>query len=234
MNKIFDYVKNNRGIGALILLTLALVYSIYYTIVTSNLIDYSIPYVQNGINEIAPLKIENGKVVVPADTYKKVKLVKEAPNSPYVVIDTTTDVMDVRGKPVGIYLTRSNLYTITPSQTRVRELVGSFELEQKDYTEVMEASVKWIALGILVGFTISLFVMYMLLMLFYSLVIKIAEAVTGKKLSFDESMRLNTVLFTGVSLVCFILGLIGINIGNLVFFVAMIVLQIFAVNGYKK
>lgn len=234
MNKIFDYVKNNKGIGALIILTLAFLYSIYYAIITTDLVGYSIPYIQNGIEEIAPLKIVDGQVVVPANTYKKVKLVKEVKDSPYVVIDTTTDVMDVRGKPVGIYLTRSNLYTITPSQTRVRSLAGSFELERKDYTEVMEASVKWIALGILIGFTVVLFITYMLLMLFYSLVIKIAEAINQKTLTFDESMRLNTVLFTGLSVICFILGQIGFNVGNLVFFVVMIVLQILAVKAYQK
>lgn len=230
MDKINNYILKNNGIGALVLLTLSAVYGLYYSITSSDMIETSIPYIQEIIEEVTPIKVVNGVVVTPADTYKDIKLIKGLKGAPSIIIDTTRDSLDTTNLPEGIYLTRKNFYTVSANEVRSKALAGNFELPREDYTKVMYASVKWIALGIMVGFTIVLFFTYLLLMLFYTLVLKIAERINKKTLSFDESMRLNAVLFAGLSIAFFFIELIGIYLGNLIFFIVMVGLQIYAVK----
>ena len=70
MKKLINYVLNGEGLGAKYLLVLALVVSIIVSIMLRIGGSEAIPYAQSIADQMLPVKVQNGRVITPADTLK--------------------------------------------------------------------------------------------------------------------------------------------------------------------
>lgn len=129
MKKLINYVLNGEGLGAKYLLVLALVVSIIVSIMLRIGGSEAIPYAQSIADQMLPVKVQNGRVITPADTLKIASLQIDGASDPIalpVVIDTRTDTLDTTQLKDGIYLTRTTLYTVNRNQVKLVRLEGSF------------------------------------------------------------------------------------------------------------
>lgn len=232
MEKLKNYILNGKGIGAIVLLCTALIFSSYYTWVITKGAQFSVPYVQQIIWDAAPISIVDGTVVVPENTIKEINLFGEGDEAFPFVIDTTTDTLDASKLPMGLYLTRSYFYSVQDDGAKSRRLSGAFELPKDDYTDYLYKSIKWVGLAsFIIGF-IFFFVKYLLLVLFYSFVAFLAEVLNKTTLDFDVKMRLNSVLLSGVLFLSLVAGFLGIYVNVFMFAGIMVVLQILLIKTW--
>ncbi len=234
MNKLSNYISKGRGIGAFLLLALAFVISMYFSITAKMVLTDSIPYIQTIADRMLPLKIENGQVTDPANTIREfdIPIDEEGKDHYLMVIDTTSDALDTSKLTSGIYLSRSYLYAVNAQTKEVRSLKlnGNFELPQKDYTLQMQSGIKWAVLLIAAVLTLGLFIGFLLLNLLFAFCAGLAAAITRKNVSFDTRMRLSSVLFCGVYLLSVLLSWAGIDLNRIAFFLIMLVLQIISLK----
>lgn len=230
MNKLINYIQKGKGIGALILLGLAAVYAVYYSSMITYAAKASIPYVQKVVSDIAPIKIENGVVVYPAETIKEVNLVSNGAANLDFVIDTTRDELNTANLDTGFYLARTHFYSVSNREVRSRALEGSFEIENQDYTPLMEDSLKWIWCFAFVFVIFCGFIWFLLFAMFCSLFATLITAIYKKDMPFDSKMRMNAVLLSLVSLGFLGFGLLGINLSKLLFGALMVLLQLIVVK----
>lgn len=226
MNKIFDYIFKGRGIGAFLLLAAAFAISVYTAVNVRGILTESIPYMQATADKILPIKVENGKTVVPDNTVKDIVLFDLGKNSLHFIIDTTKDTLDTNNLRQGIYLSRSYFYVVKNNEIRSTKLDGSFDLPKGDYTPFFKSVIKWSVIAIAVGGTFAMFFLFFILTLIYALCAGFSAAVTKKMLNFDTKMRLSAVAFTVIYALSTILEFAGYNLGKLIFFAAVIAVQI--------
>lgn len=87
----------------------------------------AVPYAQQIADQMLPIKVVNGQIVEPADTYKVVHLRFNEDSDPYpipLVLDTTSDVLDINMLDPGIYVTRSNIYFAKEHEVRTYKLAN--------------------------------------------------------------------------------------------------------------
>jgi len=230
MNKLSNYIIKGRGIGAILLLALAFVVSLYIAINVKIVLTDSIPHLQTIADQMLPIKIENGQVTDPANTIREFDIPAdpEGKNHFLMVIDTTSDTLDTTKLTNGIYLTRSYLYVVNALTQEVRSLKlnGNIELPQKDYTLQMQSGIKWVVLFVAALLTLGLFIGFLLLNLLFAFCAGLAAAIARKNVNFETRMRLSSLLFIGVYLLYIILNFVGINLNSIAFFLIMLVLQI--------
>ena len=137
MKKIISYIAQGQGIGLKYLALLALILGILGGIGTKVIATDGIPLAQQVADQLLPIKVENGQIVEPQETYKVVHLRFGEDENTYpipIVLDTTSDMLDINLLDQGAYITRSYLYMINEHEARTYKLDGDFELIQKDYT----------------------------------------------------------------------------------------------------
>lgn len=223
MEKIFNYIANNKGMALKPLLVFSLVLGVLLTIVVRIFAADLIPYAQNAADQILPIRVENGIVVEPAKTYKKIYLKDLNIN---FVIDTQSTQLDLQDLKPGIYLTKTTLYTVgTRHETRILPLSGDIDLPQGDYRDVFRSMVNWTAVLVLVFGSAFIFFGWFILSLFYAACSYIISAMMSRKYDFDLRVRLSVLTLITIFVASKILLLIGINISGLMFFVAVMLLQ---------
>ena len=229
MHKIFRYIKNGQGIGALwILLFSALVaFSAAYSAQT--LLPIAVPHIQLFADTFFPLRVQNSKVIVPQNTIiSKTYHVNGEPLT--ITLNTTKDLLDETDKQTGLYLTRSYLYSITDNQIQRQELTADFNLEKRDYVPLLNNLIKYIVRGIVLIGPFFNFIFFMVAVVFYAFLTGFACALNKVTLPFKGKMRLNTVLFIGVYIISTLLGYVGFYLSTLSFFLIMLALQIIVVK----
>lgn len=113
MKKIINYIAGGQGLGIKFTALLALLLSIVFGATVKVMGSDAVPYAQQIADQMLPIKVVNGQIVEPADTYKVVHLRFNEDSDPYpipLVLDTTSDVLDINMLDPGIYVTRSNIY----------------------------------------------------------------------------------------------------------------------------
>lgn len=234
MKKIFEdvasYVLKGKGIGLRYLFVLACLIGVYAGFQVHKYFSIALPYMQNVVYDVAPIRMENGKIVVPEGTKKEILVAEDEANRLMFVLDTTTDRLDSFPQGFGWYLTQSKLYAVMPGKTQSFDLKGNFDLERKDYLPIMEKYVK--IGGAVFGFFAFGFVwLYSLLMvLFYTLVFALVGRIARHRLDFMPAMRLNTVLFIGVTAIELGLSYSGVAVDRLAFFLMMVIAQFLAIK----
>lgn len=230
MNKVYDYILKGKGIGMSILLGLSIFFSVNFNVLFNHFANMATPHLQDILYRTAPLKIENGTVVVPENTIKKVVLFDYGTKQYSLLIDTTVDFLSANDLPDGLYLTRKKLYFSYNGEIRTQNLGNDIEIENVDYTQFLQQGFKKLAMYVFFLMVFGLFATYMILNVFYALLTKIAELVNKRTLSFVSKLRLNAVLFSVVSLSFFILGNFNIILGKIAFVLIMLILQIIIVK----
>ncbi len=233
MQKILNYIKNSKGIGALWLFGLGAVVAFFSAYEANNFLPKTIPYIQSAADAFLPLKVTDGKVVIPQDTVKTETY--ESDNSKiHLTLDTTKDLLDEEDMKQGFVLTRSYFYTINGKEIRRQPLTRDFELENKDYTPLLESWINKIVWGIVFIGPFFNFIYFLVITVFYAFLSGFACVLAKTDLSFRTKMRLNSLLFVAVYICATLADLAGLKISLLGFFLLMIALQIVLVQKLKN
>lgn len=223
MEKIFNYIATNKGMALKPLLVFSLILGLLLTIVVRIFAADLIPYAQNAADQILPIRVENGIVVEPANTYKTIRLNDLDMN---FVIDTQSSHLDLHDLKPGIYLTKTTLYTVgNRNDTRIVPLSGNFDLPKGDYRDVFRSMVNWTAVLVLVLGSAFIFFGWFILSIFYAACSYIISAMMSRKYDFDLRVRLSVLTLITIFVASKILSLLGINVSGLIFFVAVMLLQ---------
>ena len=230
MQKIINYITRSEGLGIKIIMLasfiVSLIFSLYLRIAGADLV----PLANDVINQMLPIKIENGVVVSPVNTVRIAHIETADAAFPLpLVLNTNIDTLDTTNVEPGIYLTRTAIYAVNDHEVRMYPYEGDFEAVPADYTDGILSALSWTAV---ITFFISLlviFVTYFIAALFYSICAQILGLILSKKISFDSRMRLSVLCFMVVYVFYFILSFIGINSTNLVFFLTTIALQAYII-----
>ena len=233
MDKIFRYIKNGEGIGAKYLLVYALIVAITYGAAFKVLGNMATPSLQNITDQLFPIKIENGVIVEPANTIKDIKLDIEGYDIPFI-LDTRIDTVDTNGLKSGIYISRKSVYAVDKDQVRVHNFKSDMYLPKDDYTGIFKSYATGIALVFAVMVFVSFYVMYLALCCFYAFFANIIAKHVRVNMDYAASMRLSTVTYIFTSIVFAILNVLRLSTNSLVFFVAMIALQIIVLKNMKE
>lgn len=228
MQKLFNYLRLGQGIGAKFLFVWAVIMSIFIAIYIRVAGAEGIPYVQSVADEMLPIRIENGIVVEPADTYKQARLklddYSDTVNLP-IVIDTRSNTLDADSLRDGIYLSRTTLYTVNNNQVRITKLGGDFSLPRADYREDLKTLLNWTAVITGIFCIAILFLFYFILTLFYAWCLIAVAKFAKKSLDFDSRMRISSVSIVATYILFVPLNMLNLGSSRLLFFIVVIVLQ---------
>ena len=229
MQKILNYIKNGKGIGTLWILCLALIVAFYSAYTASQLLPPTIPHIQNFADTFLPLKIENGKVIVPENTV--IEKTYHLNDEPIVIkLDTTQDMLDGNQPKTGLYLTRSYLYSVSDARVQRQALPTQLNLEKQNYAPLLQTLFRHIVWLIAVIGPVFNFICFMLAVLFYAWLSSLACALNKTALPFKLKMRLNTCLFIAVYIFSTLCDSLSLHISLLSFFLIMLALQIVCVK----
>ncbi len=229
INKISNYIVKGKGIGALLILAVSVLWSASITLQVRSMSLTVIPDIQLIANEILPLKMENGVITTPKDIKKVYPVYSDDKHGDYhFTIDTSVDTLNTADLKSGIYLTRSNIYNVDNKYGEIRsmKLKGDIYLEKKDYIPYLQSKAKLAVMILAAVMTAFLFIYYFILNLFYTFITYITLKISGKKLNFDAKMRLSSICLSLVWLLSFIDGYVGIYINWFIFMVLVVILQI--------
>lgn len=234
MKKIINYIAQGQGIGLKYLALLALLLGILGGIGTKVIATEGIPLAQQVADQLLPIKVVNGQIVEPQETYKVVHLRFGEDENAYpipIVLDTTSDMLDINLLDQGAYVTRSYLYMINEHEARTYKLDGDFELPQKDYTPEFTSFINWTAFLIGVFVFAGLFIFYFLMALIFSFVAGLIAASKKIRLDFNAKMRLSSAALIACVLVFWILRLVSdINVNMWFAAILIVALQIYFIR----
>ena len=90
MKKIINYIAGGQGLGIKFTALLALLLSIVFGATVKVMGSDAVPYAQQIADQMLPIKVVNGQIVEPADTYKVVHLRFNEDSDPYPCLLYTT------------------------------------------------------------------------------------------------------------------------------------------------
>lgn len=235
MQKILNYILNGSGLGMKFLgifsLIVAIVLAIFLRISGAALI----PYAQSVANQLLPIKIENGVITEPVDTIKttRLQLGSETLSLP-LVLDTTTDTLDTQQLKPGVYITRTQVYTINDNQVKITKFNNSVEIPQGDYRDVFKSWLNWAIIGAAVLGIGFIFTAYFLLALFYAGCAFVLMKIMSRALTFEQRMRLSVLSIIVVYAVISAWNWIGVSTNWVAFLVVMLGLQAAVIGMMPK
>lgn len=224
MNKIKNYILNGQGLGIKFLAALAILASLVFAIFVRVEGAHYIPYAQEVADQMLPIKIVDGQIVQPLNTFKMAQIRIEGKSSPLalpLVLDTRVSNLDANLLPEGVYVTRTNIYTVTNNQIKVIKLEGDNFIPKADYTEVFKSWLNWSAFVLGICGIVLLFVLYFILTMFYALCAQLIAKIARKDMNFERRMRLSALVLVAAYIIFLPLSFIGID-SSLLFFVVVI------------
>ena len=226
MQKIFNYITKGQGLGVKYILLASVIISFIFSIfIRINGADL-VPYANDIMNQMLPLKIENGVVVEPQNTIRVAQLKSGDVAIPLpIIMDTTIDTLDTSKAEKGFYLTRTAFYLINDNEVRMHTLNEDVDLVQDDYTDEIKSILTWTAISMFFIGILFIFISYFIAALFYALCAQILGLILRKKYNFDVRMRMSVICFLAVYILYFLLSLAGLESGKLIFFITTLLLQ---------
>lgn len=107
-----------------------------------------VPYAQEIADQMLPVKVVNGQIVEPLNTFKMAQIRIEGRDTPLalpLVLDTRVTNLDANLLPQGVYVTRTNIYTVNRNQVKVIKIEGDNYIPKGDYTDVFKSWLNWSA-----------------------------------------------------------------------------------------
>ena len=224
----------NKGIGLLILAFLAIIVSWQVTGVVKTYMQKQVPNIQDTLSQLAPLKIENGTVVEPINSYKEayLKVLGDDNERGFkIVIDTKDDTIDlnkIKDDVASIHLAKKKLYFVKKneiSQTDLSEL--SFNLEDKDYQEQMKEGISYWGniFGVFIFVVMTLY--YLVCAIIFALVSFLYTIGQADKPDFAARMRVSAVAIFIVSAIDMLLiTATHAGINNSIYVLAIILISL--------
>ena len=212
MEKFILYIKQGKGIGALFLLATAVLVTMVLAISLRNSYSEVKPEIMLVANEFLPLTIENGKVVQPVDTYKKVDIDLGQQGNPEdlfsVVLDTRADAKAPTMNELGIFITKDVVYFSSPNQIKSVQFQDG-EFTKENFPDIVDNLVGIVSTFVVLIMLAIFFMTYLIktgfIVLFASLVLKLLKK--KELISTKALMRLSAVTVAGVELLIFVFGL---------------------------
>ncbi len=232
MNKILNYIKAGRGIGAKFLLIYAFIVAIVYASSVKIMGNEIVPVLQNAADQLLPIKIENGTIVEPADTIKSIRLALPEVNFPFI-LDTTVDNIDTTDLKDGIYISKKAIYFVNKKQTKSYNFEDSLTLEKADYTDMFRKFATYVSVICGIFAFVFLYILYLAFTCFYALFAMAFTKMFKISLDYAASMRLSAVSYIATSAVSLLLTFAGLSTRVRVFFVSILILQIIIVKILK-
>lgn len=235
MQKILNYILNGNGLGFKFLgifsLIVAVLLAVFLRISGSSLI----PYAQSAADQLLPIKIVNGIITEPENTVRTVRLQIGHENlSLPVVLDTTADSLDTENLKPGVYITRTQIYTINQNQVKITKLSNSFDIPKGDYRSLFASWLNWISVGAAIVGIGFIFIGYFLLAVFYAGCAYILMKIMHRELTFEQRMRLSILAIIAVYTVVSAWNWIGISTNWLVFLTIMLGLEAAVIGTIPK
>ena len=192
MQKLVNYILNGKGFG----LRWLFLFSVILSLILSVLIKYYgnefVPSLQEAAQQILPIKVVDGKMVTPDGIDKTIQM-KLSENLPEVsfpfYVRTTVDSLEVKNLQPGIYMTKTAVYTVNNDKVEVRELSGSFEIPQGDYTDTFKNIITYAAVFCGLIMVPFFFILFLLLALIFTLTALGLLKMFEKQAEFDFRMR---------------------------------------------
>ncbi len=226
MQKIFNYIIKGQGLGVKFILLASVIISFIFALFIRINGAELVPYANDIVNQMLPLKIENGVVVEPHHTIRVAQLRSGDVAIPLpIVMDTTIDTLNTEHAERGFYLTKTAFYAVNDHEVRMYQLEGDVDLRPGDYTDDIKSVLTWTAVSMFFIGILFIFVTYFIGAIFYALCAQILGLILGKKYNFDVRMRLSVICFLAVYIFYFLLSLCGLESGKLIFFITTLVLQ---------
>ena len=190
----------NKGIGLSILALLALIVSWQATSVIKKYMQEQVPNFQETLNQLAPLKIENGTVVEPINSYKEayLKVLGDDNERGFkIVIDTKDDTIDlnkIKDDVASIHLAKKKLYFVKKNEISQTDLSAlTLHLEPKDYQEQMKKGISYWGniMGIFVFVVLTLY--YLVCAIIFAIVSFLYTIGQADKPDFAARIRVSAV-----------------------------------------
>ena len=234
MKKITSYILNGQGLGMKFLAGLSVLMALIFAIVIRVQGAAYVPYAQEIADQMLPVKVVNGQIVEPLNTFKMAQIRIEGRDTPLalpLVLDTRVTNLDANLLPQGVYVTRTNIYTVNRNQVKVIKIEGDNYIPKGDYTDVFKSWLNWSAvIGGIAGIVI-LFVLYLILTMFYALCTQVIAKLARRDMAFDSRMRLSAVVLTAAYILFIPLGWLGVS-STLLFLAVMLGALIWFVVKY--
>ena len=169
MEKIKLYIRRGKGIGLLFLLASAVLATMFLMISLKSAYTEIKPEVVLVANEFLPITVKGGKIVEPANAYKRIELdfggKGEKKDLLPVVLDTRNEVSSVPTEPQGLFITTDTVYAVTADQIRRLNLQTQQDgvLTKENFAEIMDG---------VVGYVSSFAAMILVAMYFLTLLLK--------------------------------------------------------------
>lgn len=231
MEKIFTFIKQGKGIGLLFILASAVLITLMFSFVAKDIFSEIRPKLMLTAEDFLPITIKGGRIVEPANVYKRVTLdlgeSGKAGDLFPVVLDTRNDSIEAPKEKYGLFLMRDTVYMVSPTQIRKFALqdgvwtMAEFE-KLLDYVTGMFSSIA-IVVMIAVFFIGGLFKAWVA-----SVVGVLGLKLAKKSGAFDmmQLMRLNALSVSVLGVLVYALSIwSNINITGLQSFVVVLVLE---------
>jgi len=219
MEKIFDYVRNGKGKGFIFLLATAVLITIFWMFFIKQQYNEFRPQLLSAANNILPITVENGKIIDPINTYKKVeiKFSEDDKEAFPIVLDTRLENSEVPEAKAGLFLMTNEVYAISPSKIeRLALKDGVWSTDKAE--ELLDYYVGGISLIISIVLIIVFFIGMLLKTLITAFIGRLIAKAQHKEemLSFEVLMRLSALLIAAIEIIAFGCGFgLGFVISNL-------------------
>jgi len=237
MNKIVNYIRQGKGQGLIFLLAAAVLVTIFaVTFVKYQYNDFR-PQLISAMDEMLPFTVQNGQIVEPKDSYKKIDLKLSGEDTSNVsialVLDTRDDASDITPNAYGLYFMKDKFYIVSPNKVERRSLSDGVWDKQKA-EELLDYFVGVLWLTISVVMLAVLFLLFLIKTLIVVLFGKIAFKIFQKKgpLEFSSFMRLGAIIVAVIETISLMFGMI-VPINGLQRLLVEIVVAVVFVNKGK-
>lgn len=219
MEKIVNYIKFGKGNGLLFLLATTVLITIFWLLFFKQFYNDFRPQLISVAEQITPITVQDGRIVKPEDTYKRLELkIGDDTSSDSifpVVLDTREPVSELPKEKVGLFIMSDVVYLIAPTEIKKVTLKdGVWTLQSVEeflnyFSGVISMVISVVMIAVLFG-----------LMLIKTLIAAALGKWAVKKFSkieninFDTFMRLGALLLCAIEIVC--VGLVffmGLHVG---------------------
>lgn len=212
MNKIVNYIRQGKGQGLIFLLAAAVLVTIFAVTFIKYQYNEFRPQIISAMDEMLPITVQNGQIVSPKDTYKKIDLKVSEDDSSDVsvslVLDTRENAAEISPNAYSLYFMKDKFYIVSPNKIERQPLSDGVWDKQKA-EDVLDYFVGALWLTVSLVMLAVLFLVFLIKTLVVVLFGKIAFKIFHKSGMFDFSscMRLGAIIVAVIEVLSLMLGM---------------------------
>lgn len=231
MEKVVNYVRNGKGVGLLFILASSILVTIMTLLAVKSFYGEARPQFLMVAEDFLPITVKDGKIIEPADTYKRVELDLGEKGSKddifSVVLDTRENTTVLSKGENGLYIYKDAVHLVSPREVRVYNLQDGV-WNRGNIEQLIDSSV-----GIIFGLVAIVLIGVLFIVLLFktfiaALIGSLAQKITSKENSLDMPalMRLCAIGVSTFELLLWGGKFIGIYFTSLHLFIIVVVLEL--------